>query len=261
MERGGQKPSGAPFQMAEEGRSCILEKRRVIMAVTQMLDSGTLDERSSRLVEQLAVCIQCPPTETAHEPESDSEVTQQPAPPREGPMEAESSEEPGVEPNPDGISENPTEERAVVGSLHTTPEDKWTCKVPACTGKFHRLKDCRFFHGMVPEDRIKLVEHHDLCLGCLTPGHGRAARSCPYEEEQADACQRSACWGRHHYLLHVEKRKAKKSPKKGSPTQLPNMLGDPTPTEDPGCEVQLVAQWVTTKGACRPWYSGTPDPR
>jgi coenzyme F420-reducing hydrogenase gamma subunit len=33
---------------------------------------------------------------------------------------------------------------------------------------------------MEPEDRVKLVEHHDLCLGCLTPGHGRAARSCPY---------------------------------------------------------------------------------
>jgi coenzyme F420-reducing hydrogenase gamma subunit len=36
---------------------------------------------------------------------------------------------------------------------------------------------------MEPEDRVKLVEHHDLCLGCLTPGHGRAARSCPHTEE------------------------------------------------------------------------------
>jgi hypothetical protein len=101
---------------------------------------------------------------------------------------------------------------------------------------------------MEPEDRIKLVDHHGLCLGCLTPGNGRAARSCPYEEERADACKRSACRGRHHYLLHVEQRKTKKGPKKGSPTLLTRMLGDPTPTEDPGCEVQLVAQWVTTKG-------------
>jgi hypothetical protein len=101
---------------------------------------------------------------------------------------------------------------------------------------------------MEPEDRIKLVDHHGLCLGCLTPGHGRAAQSCPYEEERAVACQRSDCRGRHHYLLHVEQHKAKKGPKKGPPMQLPSMLRDPTPTEDPGCEVQLVAQWVTTKG-------------
>jgi hypothetical protein len=149
------------------------------MAVTQMLDSGMLDERSSRLLEQLAGCIRCLPTETAYGSESDPEATQQPAPPRKEPTEAESSEEPGVEPNPDNVSGIPTEERAVVGSLRTTPEDQWTCKVPSCTGRFHRLKDCRFFHGMEPEDRIKLAEHHDLCLGCLTPGHGRAAGSCP----------------------------------------------------------------------------------
>ncbi len=153
-----------------------------------------------------------------------------------------------MEPSPDGVSKDPAEERAFVGSLRTTPEDRWTCKVPSCTGKFHRLKDCRFFHSMEPGDRIKLVDHHGLCLGCLTPGHGRATRSCPYEEERADACQRSACQGRHNYLLHVEQRKAKKSPKKSHPVQPSSMLGVPTPTEDPGCEVQLVAQWVTTKG-------------
>jgi len=153
-----------------------------------------------------------------------------------------------VEPRPDVIPEDPAEEKAFVGSLRTAPEDRWACKVPLCTGKFHRLKDCRLFHSMEPGDRIKLVDHHGLCLGCLTPGHGRAARSCPYEEERADACQRSACRGRHHYLLHVEQRKTKKSPKKSPPAQPSSMLGDLTPTEDPGCEVQLVAQWVTTKG-------------
>jgi hypothetical protein len=46
----------------------------------------------------------------------------------------------------------------------------------------------------------------------------------------------------------VDKRKAKRSPGKGSLTQPPKVPGDPTPTEDPGCEVQLVAQWVSTKG-------------
>jgi hypothetical protein len=117
--------------------------------------------------------------EAAHGSEPDPEITPQPAPPRGESTEAESSEEPGVEPNPDGLSGKPAEKRIVVGSLRTTLEDKWKCKVPSCTGRFHRLKDCRFFHGMEPEDRIKLVENHDLCLGCLTPGHSQAARSSP----------------------------------------------------------------------------------
>jgi hypothetical protein len=101
---------------------------------------------------------------------------------------------------------------------------------------------------MEPEDRFKLVDHHGVCLGCLTPGHGQAARSCPYEEERADTCKRAACRRRHHYLLHVEQCKAKKGPGKSPPTQLPSVLEDPRPTEDPGGEVQLVAQWVSTKG-------------
>jgi hypothetical protein len=43
------------------------EKRKIIMAVTQMLDLGTLDERSSQLLEQLADYIRRPPTEAARE--------------------------------------------------------------------------------------------------------------------------------------------------------------------------------------------------
>ena len=62
-----------------------------------------------------------------------------------------------------------------MGSLRTMSEDRWMCKVPSCTGGFHRLKDCRLFHKMDPEDRFKLADQHSLCLGCLTPGHGRAA--------------------------------------------------------------------------------------
>jgi hypothetical protein len=42
---------------------------------------------------------------------------------------------------------------------------------------------------MEPEDRVKLVERHKVCLGCLTSGHGRTARSCPYKEERVDAMQ------------------------------------------------------------------------
>jgi hypothetical protein len=249
MEREGQGSSGKPSRTAEEGQSRILEKKRVIMAVTQMLDSGTLDERSFQLLEQLADCIQHPPAETARAAEpSKQAAAQQAAPTRGEPSEVKPSGEPEMGLNPDGDSKCPAEKKAIVGSLRTSPEGRWACKVPSCTGGFHRLKDCRLFHKMEPGDRIKLVDHHDLCLGCLTTGHGRAARSCPYEEERADVCKRSACRRRHHYLLHVEQRKAKKGPRKSPPTQPPSTLEDPTPTEDTGCDVQLVAQWVSTKG-------------
>jgi hypothetical protein len=49
-----------------------------------------------------------------------------------------------------GDPEHNTEEGVIVGSLRTMPADRWTCKVPACTGGFHRLKDCRRFHKMEP---------------------------------------------------------------------------------------------------------------
>jgi hypothetical protein len=155
----------------------MLEKRKVIMAVTQMLDSGTLlDERSFQLLEQLADCIQRPPTEAARKLEPGKQAAAQQATPTRGePAEVEPSEVPKVELNPGGDSKCPAEKKAIVGSLRATSEDRWACKVPSCTAGFHRLKDCRLFHKMEPEDRIKLVDHHDLCLGCLTPGHGRAA--------------------------------------------------------------------------------------
>jgi hypothetical protein len=249
MEREGQGSSGGSSQAAEEEPSRISEKKRVIMAVTQMLDSGTLVEKSLRLLEQLADCIQCSQAETTREAGPNKQAAVQQATPARGePVEVEPSEAPKGEPSSGGDSECLTEKKVIVSSLRTTSEDRWACKVPSCTGGFHRLKDCRLFHKMDPEDRFKLVDSHGLCLGCLTPGHGRAARSCPYEEERADACKRTACRKRHHYLLHVEQRRAKKGSGKSPPAQPPSLLEDPTPTEDLGCEVQLVAQWISTKG-------------
>ena len=158
MEREGQGPSGKPSQMAEEGQSRILEKRKVIMAVTQMLDSGTLDEKSFRLLEQLADCIQFPPAEMAREAEPDKQAAAQQATPTRGePAEIEPSEVLKAEPSPGGDFKCPAGKKVIVGSLRITSEDRWACKVPSCTGGFHRLKDCRLFHKMEPEDRIKLV--------------------------------------------------------------------------------------------------------
>ena len=173
MEREGQGPSGGPSQTAEEEPSRISKKKRVIMAVTQMLDSGTLDERSFQLLEQLADCIQRPLAEATREAEpSKQAATQQAAPTRGEPREVEPSEVPKVELSTGGGPKSSEEKKVIVGSLRTTSEDRWVCKVPSCTGGFHRLKDCRLFHKMEPEDRFKLVDHYGLCLGCLTLSHG-----------------------------------------------------------------------------------------
>jgi hypothetical protein len=72
MEREGQEFSDEPSQTAEEEQSRISERKRVIMAVTRMLDSGTLDGRSLRLLEQLADSIQCPQAKTTREAEPTS---------------------------------------------------------------------------------------------------------------------------------------------------------------------------------------------
>ncbi len=206
------------------------------MAVTQMLDSGALNEKSLRLLEQLTDCVQCSQAEVTREAGPIKQAAAQQATPARGePAEVESSEAPMGEPSSGSDSGNITEKKAIVGSLRTASEDRWACKVPSCTGGFHRFKDCRLFRRMDPEDRFKLVDSHGLCLGCLTPGHGRVARSCPYEEERADACKRTACRRRHHYLLHVEQHKAKKGSGKSSPVRPPSLLEDPTPTEDLGC--------------------------
>jgi hypothetical protein len=254
MEREEQGLSNRPSQMAKEGWSYTPEQRRAIMTATQMLNSGTLDEESFRLLEQLTSRTRHQPTAAVPGSGSSPGMVQQPATPKRTQAEAEPPEEQAAEKkseaesSPGDLLKEPVEAGVVVGSLRAAQEDKWICKVPSCTGSFHRLEDCRIFHGMEPEDRVKLVEHHKLCLGCLTPGHGRAARSCPYKEERADECQRTSCKARHHRLLHLDKRKGKASPGGGPPTRSPSVLGDPTPTEEPGHEVQLVAQWVSTKG-------------
>ncbi len=84
MEREGQGSSSEPSQTAEEEQNRISEKRRVIMAVTQMLDSGTLDEKSLRLLEQLADCVQCSQAEATREAGPFKQAAAQQATPARG---------------------------------------------------------------------------------------------------------------------------------------------------------------------------------
>ncbi len=130
----------------EEEQSRIAEKRRVIVALMWILDSGPLDEKSLRLLEQLADCIQRPQAEVIQEAEPAKQVAaQQVTSAEEGSAETEPAEVSTGELSSGGDPEHSTEEGVIVGSLRTMPADQWTCKVPSCTGGFHRLKDCRRF--------------------------------------------------------------------------------------------------------------------
>jgi len=125
MEREGQGSSSEPSQAAEEEQIRISERRRVIMAVTQMLDSGTLDEKSLRLLEQLADCVQCSQAEATREAEPDKQAAAQQATPTRGePAEIEPSVVPKVEPSPGGDPKCPAGKTVIVGSLRTTSEDR-----------------------------------------------------------------------------------------------------------------------------------------
>jgi hypothetical protein len=240
--------------MAAEERDYTPGQKRTLVAAAQLLaSSGALEEESALLLEQLASRVRHRQGTVAPGHESGTQPRRLSVPSEDVQASAEPSREQATEKSePESShgdsSSGSAEAEVVVGSLRAAQEDRWVCKVPSCTGSFHRLKDCKVFRGMEPEDRVKLVERHELCLGCLTPGHGRTARSCPYKEEGADACQRTSSKARHHHLLHLEKGRTRTGLGEGPPSQPPGILPDPTPTEEPGHAVQLVAQWVSTKG-------------
>jgi hypothetical protein len=136
MERKEQEPSGGPPQAAKGGDSQLSEEKRAIVALTRILGSGPLDGRSLRLLEQLADCIQRPQAEMLQEAEPAKRVAAQQITTMEGESaETEPAEVPTGEPSHSGDPEHNTEEGVIVGSLRTMPTDRWTCKVPSCTGK------------------------------------------------------------------------------------------------------------------------------
>ena len=168
MEGEEQKPPGGPPQATKGEDNQLSEEKRAMVALARILGAGPLVGGSLRLLEQLADYVQCPQEGVPRETEPAKPAAAQPATfAEEESVETESTEVPMGEPSHSGDPEHIIERGVIVGSLRTTPTDRWTCKVPACTGKFHRLKDCRRFHKMEPEERLKLVDLHGLCLGCL----------------------------------------------------------------------------------------------
>jgi hypothetical protein len=142
MEKEGQEPSGKLPQAAEGGGNQSSGKKRAIVALTRILGSGPLDEESLRLLEQLADCIQHPRAEVLQEPVPTSQAaSQQITTTEEESAEAEPAEMTTGEPSHSGDPEHNSEEGVIMGSLRSAPTDRWMCRVPSCTGKFHRLKE------------------------------------------------------------------------------------------------------------------------
>ncbi len=170
MEGKEQNPPGGPPQAAKGEDDQSSEEKWAMVALARILGAGPLVGGSLRLLEQLADYVQCPqegvPCEAGPAKRA---AAQQTTSAKEESAEAAPAETPAGKPNYSGDPEHLSEEGVIVGSLRTVPTDRWTCKVPACTGKFHRLKDCWRFHKMEPEERLRLVDLHGLCLGCLTP--------------------------------------------------------------------------------------------
>ncbi|XP_059219975.1 uncharacterized protein LOC131998181 [Stomoxys calcitrans] len=69
---------------------------------------------------------------------------------------------------------------------------KFICKV--CKGR-HALKDCKDFHRLAVDERIRAVMIHGYCTNCLA--HLHSAGSCFTKS----GCKR--CGGNHHTLLHI----------------------------------------------------------
>ncbi|XP_062702726.1 uncharacterized protein LOC134285619 [Aedes albopictus] len=67
----------------------------------------------------------------------------------------------------------------------------------ACGDPDHRVKECKVFKKMDPDDRWKVVQSHFLCRICLGK-HGR--KPC----RSAARCDVQGCQMRHHPLLHSE---------------------------------------------------------
>ena len=70
-------------QSIAQGDNQLSEKKRAIIAMTRILGSGTLDEESLRLLEQLADCIRRPQAEVLQEAEPAKQVAAREARERE----------------------------------------------------------------------------------------------------------------------------------------------------------------------------------
>ena len=108
------------------------------------------------------------------------------------------------QPAPELDSSVPAVAVGVLRAERPKDESQWRCRVPTCFQSCHALVDCPLFLRMPAEERGEIVALSDLCVGCLTPGHGTKAQACPFKDEPHGACAKPKCKGAHHQLLHVD---------------------------------------------------------
>ncbi|PFX25222.1 hypothetical protein AWC38_SpisGene10168 [Stylophora pistillata] len=86
----------------------------------------------------------------------------------------------------------------------------------------HTFQECKRFKGMLPNEKVRVVEEHRLCLCCLIPGHHLS--KC----RSRNRCKVENCDMRHHTLVHevdlkfIERAKAKRESE-----QVPDVERDP----------------------------------
>ncbi len=138
MEGKRQNPPSGPPQAARGEDDQSSEEKRAMAALARILGEGPIVGGSLRLLEQLEDHIQRPQEGVLREAEPAKQAaTQQAASAREESIEAAPTGTPTRKPDYSSELDNIAEEGVIVGSLRTMPTDRWTCKVPACTGKFH----------------------------------------------------------------------------------------------------------------------------
>lgn len=100
-----------------------------------------------------------------------------------------------------------------------------SCRTKRCSihqSTNHTLQECKRFKGMLPNEKVKVVEEHKLCLCCLLPGH-RVSKC-----RSRNRCKVENCDMRHHTLVHeVDLKFIERAKTKRESERVPDVERDP----------------------------------
>ena len=98
----------------------------------------------------------------------------------------------------------------------------WKKRCPIHQSTSHILQECKSFEGMLPNEKVKVVEEHKLCLCCLLPGH-RLSKC-----RRRNRCEVENCDKRHHTLVHeVDLKFTEREKAKRESERVPDVERDP----------------------------------
>jgi len=154
------------------------------------------------------------------------------------------------------------------GVLHVSSSREWSCHMSECQDPYHALRERGVFQRLSVWERMNRVKLLKLCKGCLTIGHSKQTRKCPYNEEDEGLCSVKKCSRGHHRLLHMDKTKGSQEgtgalgPEDGSSLELEGegqaLCSSGLAARNP---VKLITQWVKDEGggSCLTfWDLGSP---